>query len=338
MRTARITKLSLGLLLPLSLLAAACGSDDEAEPEAASTTEAAADEPASTDEPAAADDAITIAFPIPGPAPYIDGYFENWDRLAEEAGVETLKTTGDWTPTLQAEQIDSLLAQEPDAFVIWAVDNNAILPVLARISEAGIPVIASNALPPDEAFEFLVGYTGPDDVLQGQIAGENMVEALGGTGKVGMVRGTAGTAAHDNRADGFMAAIEGTDIELVDDQSGAWGDVQLTFDIVTAMLQREPDLTAVFVQDDGMAPGAKQAADDAGVELTIIGIGGSCAAKELIAAGQLAATTVQDPWEDARLAFEATLAAINGEPVEERFFMDPPVVTQENVDSFDCHW
>lgn len=288
---------------------------------------------------AAEGDGIVIAYPIPGPAPYIDGYFENWDRLAEEAGVTTVKTVGDWTPQLQAEQIDSLLAQEPDVFIIWAVDQSAILPSLARIDAAGIPAIASNAEPLVTAFRFLKGYTGPNDVLQGEIAGQSLVEALGAEGgSVGMVRGTPGTAAHDNRAQGFMTAIEGTGVDLVDDQSGAWGDVQKTYDIVTAMLQRNPDLDAVFVQDDGMSPGAKQAADDASASIVIVGIGGSCSGKELISQGALAATTVQDPWEDARLALEAAIAVANGDQIATVQYMDPPVVTSENVDTFDCHF
>ncbi|MEN8112883.1 MAG: sugar ABC transporter substrate-binding protein [Actinomycetota bacterium] len=317
-----------GLLLVIAMIATACSSSDEAE----DTTTTAA-----TETTVAAEEGIVIAFPIPGPAPYIDGYFENWDTLAAEAGVETIKTTGDWTPTLQAEQIDSLLAQEPDVFVIWAVDNNAILPSLARIQDAGIPVVATNALLGDEAFQYLAGYTGPDDVLQGEIAGKNMVEALG-AGKVGMVRGTPGTAAHDNRADGFAKGIEGSDIELVDDQSGAWGDVQLTYDIVSAMLQKDAEITGIFVQDDGMGQGAAQAGADAGIDLVIVGIGGSCGAKELIADGKLAATTVQDPWEDARVAFEAAVKVAKGEQIAEKEFLEPPVVTKENVDSFECHF
>ncbi len=323
----RTTRPLLVGLVAFAMLVAACGSEGATDTtgEDATTTTAASEE-------------IVVAFPIPGPAPYIDGYFENWDRLAEEAGVTTIKTTGDWTSQTQAEQIDSLLAQNPDVFVIWAVDQNAILPSLARIVDAGIPAIASNAEPLVSAFQFLAAYTGPNDVLQGRIAGQSLLEALPGGGKVGMVRGTPGTAAHDNRAQGFTEAIEGSNIEVVDDQSGAWGDVQLTYDIVSAMLQRTPDLAAVFVQDDGMSPGAAQAGKDAGVELVIVGIGGSCAGKENIQSGNMAATTVQDPWEDARLAFEAAVAVGRGETVENVQYMDPLIITSETVDSFECHF
>jgi ABC-type sugar transport system substrate-binding protein len=294
----------------------------------------------SSSEPTEEDsDGITIGFPLPGPAPYIDGYLEKWNELAAAEGVTIVETVGDWTPALQAEQIDSLIAQKPDAIVIWAVDNKAILPVLARIKEAGIPAIASNAYPEEAAFDYLEGYTGPDDVLQGKIAGQNLVEAIGASGEVAMVRGTPGTAAHDNRATGFEQALtEAPNVVLVADQSGAWGDSKKAYDIVSAMLKRNPDIKGIFIQDDGMAEGAAQAIQDAGATVALVGVGGSCAAHDQIRAGNLDATTVQDPWADAEVAFRAVVAAAKGETIKRVTFLDPPVLTIDNVDSFDCHF
>ena len=330
---------ALTLLVPLF---AACSSGSST---SSSTTEASSAPAATVASSAAAPSeeadasGITIGFPVPGPAPYIDGYFKKWDELAAAEGVTTIKTVGDWTPALQAEQFDSLIAQKPDAIVVWAVDNKAILPVLARIQEAGIKAIASNAYPEDDAVDYLAGYTGPDDVLQGKIAGQNLVEALGGSGEVGMVRGTPGTAAHDNRATGFEEALAAApDVKLVADQSGAWGDSKKAYDIVSAMLKQNPGITGIFVQDDGMAEGASKAAQDAGADITIVGIGGSCSAFDQIRAGNLASTTVQDPWSDAEEAFRASVATANGETIEKVTYLQPPVVTKENVDTFECHW
>lgn len=333
---------ALALLVPLF---AACSSGSSTSSTSSSSTEASSAPAATVASSAAAPSqqadasGITIGFPVPGPAPYIDGYFKKWDELAAAEGVTTIKTVGDWTPALQAEQIDSLIPQKPDAIVVWAVDNKAILPVLARIKEAGIKAIASNAYPEKAAFDYLAGYTGPDDVLQGKIAGQNLVDALGGSGEVGMVRGTPGTAAHDNRATGFEQALAGApDVKLVADQSGAWGDSKKAYDIVSAMLKQNPGITGIFVQDDGMAEGASKAAKDAGVDIQIVGIGGSCSAFDQIRAGNLASTTVQDPWSDAEEAFKAAVATAKGETIEQVTYLDPPVVTKENVDTFQCHW
>ena len=330
---------ALALIVPLFAACSNGSSSSSSTTEASSAPAAAAASSTAADPGEATADGITIGFPIPGPAPYIDGYFKKWDELAAAAGVTTIKTMGDWTPALQAEQIDSLIAQKPDAIVIWAVDNKAIQPVLARIQEAGIPAIASNAYPEEAAFKFLAGYTGPDDVLQGKIAGQNLIEAIGGSGEVGMVRGTPGTAAHDNRATGFEQALaDSPDVKLVADQSGAWGDSKKAYDIVSAMLKQSPAIKGIFIQDDGMAEGAAQAVKDAGATVKVVGVGGSCAAQEQIKAGGLTASTVQDPWADAEAAFKATVASANGETIEKLTFLDPPVLTADNVDSFECHF
>lgn len=301
----------------------------------ASTAEASSAAPA---DPAPAD-GITIGFPIPGPAPYIDAYFENWDKLAAAEGATVIKTMGDWTPALQAEQIDSLIAQKPDVIVIWAADNKAIIPVLARIKEAGIKAFATNAYPEEAAFEYLAGYTGPDDVLQGRLAGEDLIAAIGGSGEVGMIRGTPGTAAHDARAQGFEEALSAApDVKLVADQSGAWGDSKKTYDIASAMLKQNPGVVGIYVQDDGTAEGAAQAAKDANADIKIVGINGTCSAFDLIRTGILSGTTFQDPWADAEEAFNAAVALFRGETIEKTTFLDPPVVSLENIDTFDCRY
>ena len=180
--------LALGVAMA-AIAVTGCGSDDN---EGNATADDGGAPAAETSGTAASAEGVTIAFPIPGPAPYVDGYFENWDKLAKEAGVETLKTEGDWTPDKQAAQIDALIAKKPDVFVIWAADNKAIVPVLARIKAAGIPAVATNAFPDEKAMEYLEGYTGPDDVLQGKLAAEHMIKAVGTSGEIAMVRGTAG--------------------------------------------------------------------------------------------------------------------------------------------------
>ena len=329
----------LSVLLTTALVAAGCGSSSSSD----TGSTAASGGSSTTDTEQVTDPSgsgVKIAFPVPGPAPYVDGYLKEWNRLAGEAGAETLQTMGDWTPETQASQIDALIAKHPDVFVIWAAENKAIVPVLARIESAGIPAIATNAYPDPTAFPYLKGYTGPNDILQGEIAAENLIKAVGSSGEVAMVRGTAGTAANTARAEGFETVLEkeAPEMKLVVDQNGDWGDVNKAYEIVSAALKQYPDLTGVFVQDDGMAPGAEKAAQDAGKEIQIVGIGGSCAAKKLIASGQLAATTVQDPWDDAAKAFEAATKVAAGESIPKVTYLEPPVVTKENVNSFQCHW
>ena len=122
------------------------------------------------------------------------------------------------------------------------------------------------------------------------------------------------------------------------DQSGAWNDVKKANDITAAALKTNPDIKGVFVQDDGMAPGADKAAKAAGKKIKIVGIGGSCGGEKLVKSGELYASTVQDPWDDAEAALNAATNVAAGKEIPKITYLDPPVIDKTNVDEFDCHF
>ena len=64
--------------------------------------------------------------------------------------------------------------------------------------------------------------------------------------------------------------------------------------------------------------------------MKVVGVGGSCEAKELLKSGELSATTIQDPWEDGRLAIEAAIKVAKGESVEQITYIQPATATKEN--------
>lgn len=330
------------LFIVMALLAAACAAPPAAPaqpPTQAPAPTAAPAEP--TAAPAAADE-IVIGYALPGPAPYLDGYLKKFNEIADGTpGVKVIQTMGDWTPQLQAQQLESMIAQKPDVMILWPVDNKAIIPLLARMKEQGIKMVVSNAFPEKQAFDYIAAYTGPSDVVQGRMAAQNLVKALGvDTGEVAMIRGTPGTAAHAQRAEGFIDELKkiAPNLKLVDDQDSAWGDKKKTYDVAVSIFQRHPNVIGIFSQDDTLGAAATQAAKDQGKSVKVVGVGGSCEAKELLKKGELAATTVQDPWEDGRLAIEAAIKVAKGESVEQITYIEPAVVTQENADSLDCHW
>ena len=334
------------LFVILALLVAACAAPPAAPTAVPPAAPTKAPEPTAapvqpTAAPATAKE-IVIGYAFPGPAPYIDGYLKKFHEIANATpGVKVIETMGDWTPQLQAQQMESMMAQKPDVMIVWPVDNKAIIPLLARMKEQGIKMVVSNAFPEKQAFDYISAYTGPNDVIQGRIAAQNLVKALGvDTGEVAMIRGTPGTAAHAQRGEGFIDELKkiAPNLKLVDDQDSAWGDKKKTYDVAVGILQRHPNIIGIFSQDDTLGAAATQAAKDQGKTVKVVGVGGSCEAKELLKSGELSATTIQDPWEDGRLAIEAAIKVAKGEAVEQITYIQPATATKENADSFDCHW
>jgi ribose transport system substrate-binding protein len=297
---------------------------------------------AATQSPAAAKaNPINMAIVLGGPAPYFDGMYKKWNVLAKQNGVHFLNVIADWTPQKQADQIDALLTQKPDVIVLYPVDTKAIIPVLVRIKAAGIPVVMFGSYPDKKAQPLIAGWVGPNDILQGQLAARSLVKALKTkTGEVAMIRGTPGSAANVQRAQGFKDVLKqiAPGLKIVADQNSAWGDKKKTYDIATAILQRNPNVLGIFSQDDTAGAGAAQAAKDLGKKVVVVGVGGSCEGLKLIKTGVIAATTEQDAWVIAQMSFDAALEVVHGKKIPAITLMPAPVITRANVGKFVCHW
>ena len=93
--------------------------------------------------------------------------------------------------------------------------------------------------------DLYVTFISTDNFAGGQAAGERMAEVLGGAGNVIIVRGANGSQAGDDRAEGFKAGIEGTGLELINEQPGDWV-VDKAMQVTENMIQAYPDIQGIF--------------------------------------------------------------------------------------------
>src|SRR3712207_5601909 len=136
-----IKRLLLPMLLVLSLFAVACGSDDN-EGSGNEGPNAASEESGT---PAAGGEGgkVKIAFSAPGADHgWMAAITENARKEAEELGdVELIASEGVTDSAAQADQIETLIAQKPDALVVLPNEGEALTPVAQKATAAGIPVI-----------------------------------------------------------------------------------------------------------------------------------------------------------------------------------------------------
>lgn len=289
-------------------------------------------------------DDITVGVSIWGHvSPWLDSFGERMEVLGEETGVEVQVLFADGTAQGQDEQVNALIAQDPDAIVLVSLDAEASVATYARIRQAGIAPIAGILPPTDPALEFIEAYRGPDDFEHGRLGAQALAAALEGqSGGVAMVRGAPGGTDNLNRAEGFteeLAAIA-PDLEIVADEDSDWADQAKIYDVVSSILSRHPDIIGIFTQADTLAAAASKAVEDAGLtdQVAIVGVGGSCEGFDLVEAGSIVSTSLQDPWIGADSVFEVAVDIANDEEVEQIGYMDLPVITQENVADYECHW
>ena len=276
-------------------------------------------------------------------SPWLDSYGERLETLGEENGVDVRVLFADGTAQGQDEQVNALIAQQPDAIALTSLDAESSVATYARIDQAGVAGVAGILPPTDPALPYIEAYRGPDDFEHGRLGAQSLAGALEGqSGQVGMIRGAPGGTDNKNRAEGFREELASIapDLEIVADEDSDWADQKKIYDVATAMLRRHPDIAGIFTQADTIAAATADAVEDAGLQdqVAIVGVGGSCEGFDLIEQGRIVSTSLQDPWIGAQDVFDVSMAIARGETPEQIAYMELPVITDDNVSEYECHW
>lgn len=274
--------------------------------------------------------------------PYLATYADAMTSAADEAGVDLTVLSADFDANKQAQQFDQAIAASPDAIIVAAVDATAVVPSLLKANQAGIPVVASNTGVDASGEQYIAGFTGPDDVAQGADSADLMGTALNGTGSIAIVEGALGTTAQINRSQGFtdQLAAEYPGITVLDQQPGAWDKEQARSVAADFITRFGNQLTGIFAEDDTMASGVAQAIADAGRtgQIQVVGLGGSTQGFDGIKDGSIYGTVIQSPVDDGELAIQAAVDVANGDEIPATQYLDPVVVTSDNVGDYTPEW
>jgi len=262
-------------------------------------------------------------------------------ETASALGVELVTQLPEsWEPAVQTPMIDALLGQgDIDLLVVIATDKSALIPVLQRVHDAGVPVITADTFIGDGVYEaghpvtFPLSYIGSDNVEGGRIAGEALAKAVNYKGKVYVQSVTAGISTTDQRYQGFEAAISKfPDMQIVSiDYNDA--DTAKATAQTTAVLQRVPDLVGIFGTNDHSSIGAGLAVKNAGLQdkITVIAFDASQAAIENIESGVIDMAVAQKPYEMGYYSMMVGYLYLNGLKYSpKRISTGYEVITSEN--------
>ena len=287
-------------VMAIALLAAACGGDDDSStpapapaPEPAAPAPAPDPAPEPPPPPAATGNEgkkVTVLMP-----PGTDTYLAEWQRGAREQGealgFDVTIVENNFDQAEQDLQVQQALSGElPDMFVWWPVDNAAGVASLKVMSESGVPVMQINQLPVPEAAGFWDLYAGVDDVLNGRVSGELLIELRDNMvadgvelnsegGNVLVVMFPAGYSAGADRLIGFKEATAGAGMTIIDQ-------VEIGFDETSGYnaglslipANRDKGIDLVYAENDALASGMILALEEAGYEpgVNVGVVGGTC--------------------------------------------------------------
>lgn len=250
--------------------------------------------------------------------PFFVSIREGIEEKAKEEGAEVVISDAQNDSSVQSNQIEDLITQKVDLIIINPVDSTAISSSVQKANEANIPVICVDRGSEDGEVLSLVA---SNNVEGGKMAGEFILEKVGENAEVIQLEGIPGASSTRERGQGFEEATKDK-INLVASQPANFDRAEgLT--VMENLLQAQPDVKAVFCQNDEMALGASEAIKASGKDIVIVGFDGNDDAVEAVKNGDLAATVAQQPKEMGKLAMENAINHLKGETIEEQ--IDSPL-------------
>lgn len=236
---------------------------------------------------------------------------EGAETKAKELGHDLIVLDSQDNPAKELGNVEDLLVKGIDVLLINPTDSDAVVSSVKAANRSKIPVVTL-----DRAANGgnVVSHVASDNVLGGEMAGNFIVEKLGGKGKVVELEGIPGTTAARDRGTGFNKAAAGK-LEVVAKQAADF-DRTKGLNVMENILQAQPEIQAVFAHNDEMALGALKAIEASGRDIFVVGFDATDDAVAAVKEGKLAATVAQKPAEIGAIGVEVADKIVKKQAVE----------------------
>ena len=221
---------------------------------------------------------------------------DSMQATAKEYGVNLVFTDAATDLAKQASDIEDMVAQGIDYLVVAPQEQDGLQAAIKSAMDNGIPVILVDRCINGEAGVDYTTAIMSDFVWEAEQVANLFIEDGSGKGNIVILQGTQGATSTIDRQEGFMNAIEGTEMVVIADQVADYV-MDKGQEVMENILQAQgDDIDYVYCHNDDMALGAIKAIKAAGYvpgkDIKVAGIDGPKAAMEAIIAGkQLASCT-----------------------------------------------
>ena len=244
---------------------------------------------------------------------------------AEEWNIELKFFDGQSKTELQIEHLEKLIKEDVDAIGFMPIINFGWDEILAKVKEAGIPLIFLDRYADCADESLWSSHIVNDWEKEGQMAGEWLIdylqkqERINEEIKIAELRGTENTKSAQQKRQGFREAIKNNkNLKVTISKCGEYTNY-IGYIEIKQILSETTDIDVLFCHNDDMAIGAIQAIEEAGLvpgeDILIISINGTNAALEAIVEGKIACSVECNPFMG-DLFMEACVRIANGEEIE----------------------
>lgn len=272
---------------------------------------------------------------------FIQGVAGDQFYITMECGIQAAaKTAGakvevqgpqKFDPTLQKPIVDSVVASKPDAILVAPTDVSAMEAPLKAAEKAGIKVVLVDTTVNDPSFA--VSEISSDNVGGGKAAFDAIKQLNPDGGKVLVISTDPGVSTVDARVKGFEEAAKADSTFEYLGVQYSHNEPATAAKLVTAALQKDPDIVGVFATNlfaaEGTATGVRQA--DKGDQVKIVGFDAGPDQVKALEDGTVQALVAQQPGIIGEKGVEQAMAALDGGSTEKKIQTGFTIITKENL-------
>jgi len=213
----------------------------------------------------------------------------------------------------QLEMLQAELDKHPNAVCFAALDSKAATPLLQKFKDQNIPVIGFDS---GVDSDIPVTTAATDNIKAAATAADKLAEAIGGSGKVGVIVHDQTSRTGIDRRDGFINEMKAKypNITIIGPQYGA-GDQLKSTDLAKAMITANPDIKGFFGANEGSAIGVINAVKELKKDgaIKVVGYDSGKAQIDAINSGLMMGAITQNPVGIGEQCVDAAVKAIAGE-------------------------
>jgi galactofuranose transport system substrate-binding protein len=234
----------------------------------------------------------------------------------------------------QISDIRDMIAQDVDAIIVAPLLEEGMDPALNAAKEAGVPVFLIDRETAGTPCEDYITFMGSDFFKQGKQAADLLANFTNEKAQVAVLEGTPGASVTIDRTEGFEKQLKKyPNMEIVASQTGEFLRTKGQT-VMEQLIQSNPDINAVYAENDEMALGAIQALKDAGKDpgqdVKVVSIDGTRQAVQAIITGDINAVIETNP-RFGPLAFDTIEKFLAGKPIPQKIIVQDDVYTKKNA-------
>ena len=267
---------------------------------------------ASITAPALAKDAIALVISTLD-NPFFVTLKEGAEKQAKALDYDLVVLDSQNDPAKELANVEDVSVRGVKVLLINPTDSDAVGNAIAVANQKKLPVITLDRAANKGQ---VVAHIASDNSAGGEMAGNYIAEKLGKGAKIIQLEGLVGTSAARERGAGFAKAAHAHDFKILASQPADF-DRSKGLNVMENLLTAQPEVQAVFAQNDEMALGALRAIQAAGKkDLVLVGFDGTDDGVKAVKGGKMAATIAQQPDKIGEIGVQTAAKVLKGETVE----------------------